>query len=781
MNRLNMSLLVLIPMLLGLGFWGFRQLKTQSSASNLPSRQELMRRSENRTAALLVYASQNTETAEAYKQMALNIVNESRWFDIEMKADRDVKVGDMANRRVYLIGTPSSNSWIKEIMPKLPVSFEEKAFQVWENRYSDPNDILQLLYPNPLHQNMPLFVISGNSDAAILAHQSIEVRGDYQVVRHRKAQLFGLFDQKPENRWQFDPLNHRNLAFSSKPNIETEHYKFFSTSKEIDATEMKQISDKRELIYGMIRQFLGEMKPHPKVNYYLFSTFEDKGLATGNVVCSSNGLRLPERRRGRRAPVVAVDTFSVNAIENPIYHCNDGVAEAQLLLQHQLGKPKMNALETGLAMYFSDHWGDEGYEFWANRLHNANAAPKLAEILSNEFFDTESNLMNPAMAGSFVAFLIQKFGNTAFLAQYKTWNANDLLTFESEWEAYLEAQTPNFTAKIAENKVKFPQPLDFQKGFNFAHEGYQIYNGYISQQAAESVEYMQKMNVDSYAVIPYTFMRDPKKPTPFSLAHGADDENDESMIFLGKVAEQKGMTAMLKPQVWIPNSWPGDVEMASEADWKLFFAYYERWILHYALLAEMHQIPILCAATEFGKATKGHEDEWMKIFAKIRKVYSGKLTVAAHWEGGFEHQAFWEALDFMGINTYKQLSDKENPTDAELQKGANEAAALFEQVATKYNKPIIFTEVGFTATKAPWQKPWEYADGKKPFMEDQKRCYEALFRAMHERAKGKSWFKGFYWWKFPSFLDYGGTDDPDFTPNGKPAENTVREWFGKTW
>lgn len=107
---------------------------------------------------------------------------------------------------------------------------------------------------------------------------------------------------------------------------------------------------------------------------------------------------------------------------------------------------------------------------------------------------------------------------------------------------------------------------------------------------------------------------------------------------------------------------------------------------------------------------------------------------------------------------------------------------MFAQVAKKFQKPIIFTEVGFTATRAPWLRPFEYADGKQPYMFDQRRCYAALFKAMYaQHLKGETWFKGFYWWKFPSYLDQGGTNDPDFTPNGKPAEGVVREWFAKPW
>lgn len=59
-------------------------------------------------------------------------------------------------------------------------------------------------------------------------------------------------------------------------------------------------------------------------------------------------------------------------------------------------------------------------------------------------------------------------------------------------------------------------------------------------------------------------------------------------------------------------------------------------------------------------------------------------------------------------------------------------------------------------------------------LEAQRRCYEAVFRALW----GRPWLAGIYWWKWPTTLDDGGMDDDGFTPNGKLAAAVVAKWYG---
>ena len=56
-------------------------------------------------------------------------------------------------------------------------------------------------------------------------------------------------------------------------------------------------------------------------------------------------------------------------------------------------------------------------------------------------------------------------------------------------------------------------------------------------------------------------------------------------------------------------------------------------------------------------------------------------------------------------------------------------------------------------------------------------AYEAFFRA----AWDLPWVAGAYWWKwFPNHERAGGDDDAGFTPQNKPAQQVIGQWYLRT-
>ena len=86
---------------------------------------------------------------------------------------------------------------------------------------------------------------------------------------------------------------------------------------------------------------------------------------------------------------------------------------------------------------------------------------------------------------------------------------------------------------------------------------------------------------------------------------------------------------------------------------------------------------------------------WQKIIKEIRKIYKGKLTYAANWDE-FKRVAFWKDLDFIGIDAYFPLSNKKSPTIAEYELGWKLHKSEILKVQKQFNKPVIFTEFGYS-------------------------------------------------------------------------------------
>jgi hypothetical protein len=109
------------------------------------------------------------------------------------------------------------------------------------------------------------------------------------------------------------------------------------------------------------------------------------------------------------------------------------------------------------------------------------------------------------------------------------------------------------------------------------------------------------------------------------------------------------------------------------------------------------------------------EEHWLELIAKVREIYSGRLTYAANFDQ-YQEVGFWDRLDLMGINGYFQLRtppDPEDPSSGNLSQQLEQGwkAVLEEIVAFRREEglgemPVIFTELGYTSRRGSTVEPW---------------------------------------------------------------------------
>jgi hypothetical protein len=302
----------------------------------------------------------------------------------------------------------------------------------------------------------------------------------------------------------------------------------------------------------------------------------------------------------------------------------------------------------------------------------------------------------------------------------------------------------------------FPAARIFeQRGVNFTAEGR---GGYGNPRAIEILRELPKYGVNAIALVPYGMTRKGMS----GIRYGGL-ERDADIERIAAEARTLGIKVMLKPQIWVPGGFTGDLDFDTDQEREEWFATYREFIAHHAELAVKIKADIFCVGTELSKLTR-YEPAWRRIIADVRKIYKGALTYAAVQGPEFETLKFWDALDYIGLNNYYPL-----PEDL----SASATVAKVEAVQRKFRKPVIFPEAGFASLEAPHRAPWDETR-RKLSMEDQARCYEAIYRAFW----GKPWFKGIYWWKVGT-NGFGGPEDGSHTPWGKPAMDVVRRWYTK--
>ena len=255
-------------------------------------------------------------------------------------------------------------------------------------------------------------------------------------------------------------------------------------------------------------------------------------------------------------------------------------------------------------------------------------------------------------------------------------------------------------------------------------------------------------------------------------------ERDEGLRETARLARRAGIRTMLKPHLWLRDrtggKWEGDIAMRNEEDWARWFAQYERFLVHYATLAEESGMEALCIGTDL-EGTTAREADWRRVIARVRQVYRGQLTYAANWAGEHERIRFWDALDLVGVQAYFPLSEEDDPGLDALVQGWAPHRERLKALAERAGKPIVFTEVGYRSAMAAAREPWLWRTPESENLALQARCYEAVFRTFwHE-----PWFGGAFWWKwYPHGAGTHPYEESTFTPQGRPAEKVLANWYG---
>ena len=741
--------------------------QAKTEVVSLPTRRQLRRSFFDKREILVIYGATDPTLHKKYKTLldTINLLPQNgrrRNATIRYKSVVEVTEADIQDHILFLIGTPQEHELLKRFTAAMPIEVTNQGIGLSSKTYHTASDVLSVsFFPNPENNTLPFSFFTGNDANTLFEfferriHQSgasfFWQTMDYEFYRDTNRVILGNFN----DQWELDTKTLFDYAEGNNIIAQSEHYTITTHQKELSQEHATLLISDLENTYQNIIDFTGSTNDIPKIAYHIYNTAEDKGLMLGNT----------------QQAHIDINNTAVHTIINEQYQNNYIEKENALILHHAVGDSKSNAFSKGLAVYFTDQWQREGYPYWSARLFESGNTFSVKELFDNELIEKESPLLTECMTASFVAFLLEHWGKEVFLQRYNTWTPSekDIRSLEPEWQRYLAKEASKYPKK---KRVK--PTIAYLKGFNFAHEGYSIYNGYLSKKATEAIVKQQDMGSNAMAIIPYSYIRMGNAPTYLSIGSRAGSENDQGVVHTAFEAKQLGMQSLLKPQVFFGNSWPGALEYETEADWDAFFDYYYRWIRHYAFLAEIHQIDALCMGVEFAKATLSHGEQWKHMFQKARGLYQGNMTYAANWGEEFENVDFWNELDFIGINSYYPLSKNDAPTDAELKASFEEVKTKIKTVYQKYQKPIVFTEIGFRSIEAPWTNP--HADGDTPFNEEhQQRCYEVIF----EGIQNEPWCAGILWWKFPSYLEYRGTENTAFTPNNKATEATVRKWFGE--
>lgn len=297
-----------------------------------------------------------------------------------------------------------------------------------------------------------------------------------------------------------------------------------------------------------------------------------------------------------------------------------------------------------------------------------------------------------------------------------------------------------------------------------------------------AINELVKNNIEWVAVVPFIDQENEQTEVVNHRLDSIGKWRRRDSIFVKTISDlkRKHIKVMLKPHIWIGDGWRSNINFDTENQWNVWFESYKEIILHYAHMAKNGEVELFCIGTELSSSIKQQPEKWRQLIKEVKQIYKGKLTYAANWYDEYEHIDFWDALDFIGIQAYFPLTDHKTPKLESIIEGWKPHKEKLKALSEHYNKPILFTEIGYRSDASATIKPWEWNSFtnisiNQRSTETQQLAYEALFQSFWN----EDWFAGTYIWQWNT----GTTKERalkslDFTPRFKPALNTMAKWYG---
>ncbi len=289
------------------------------------------------------------------------------------------------------------------------------------------------------------------------------------------------------------------------------------------------------------------------------------------------------------------------------------------------------------------------------------------------------------------------------------------------------------------------EEIPFQEGVSFTRWSSYAYN---KNSTLEDLQKIKLNNIDWIAVNNWWF-QDYLNSTDIHMGDWSDSHENMTEFFT--YAKSLGLHIMYKPMLNLEKvyEWRSYIEFSEE-----WMGNYTEWMVDCAKSAEEGGVEILSLGCEMGNM-QIHTEEVREMIRQVREVYSGKLTYSANHDS-FKFIDWWDDVDMIGVSMYSMMTVDWDPTVKEMTTVWNGKYRELEKLAMKWNKPILFTEIGIQALEGSNMIPNDNQISQEYELEEMENYYRSLFESKIWTA---SWFKGAYWWIWD-----GGYESTGFNP-----------------
>lgn len=721
--------------------------------------------------AVRTAAGQDALADRLKESRLLRWIGEQEGFAVALGPEAD---GDILVHAIQL-GAPgvsgSESVRLRELEASLPVRIETGAFELAGSRYSAPEHTLSLRLPTTsrreewvvvgsvaekvadlavraFFRHLPMFTRRGDRDVDFQVHES-----PYLSRTGRWGPRDDTGRRTTDPRHEEDQIRQRAAVWAAKvpiarsgvvlhvPPLRRHDPALAKLAEHLDQAAVTQAA----------RIPLAIDEPVKVV-------VEDDYVSLGRFT-NAIGPAVLRHHHGTDGP---------DADVHLVYRLDDRFAYRFVLAQALVSRAGLAAgrpwLQDGAALWLSRDWYGKPYDRWLPLLAAGDVLPTAEELSA----DKRQRGATEVLWAPVVAALIDALPG------------RDLRTKLAAWPK--PAAVERMLGVIAERRVAAPAPTrpkawnqPFWAGVSLAVAP-GLETGYHAPGLDRKLAHLAALGGDGVSLMPFASQADPQSTTMGILRHSPSSEHDIGMIEGARSVRGRGFRVLWKPHLWVGRgAWAGDIEMASKADWDAWFRAYRLYILHNAVLAEWSKAELFSVGVELGK-TLGQEASWRHLITSVRRIFRRPVTYSGNWWGDYDQIPFADLLDVVGVDAYFPLASEEDASVEQLAAGARKAVEQLAAAAARFDKPLMLTEVGFSATKGAWIEPHKEGPGGDTSVlseEHQRRGYAALLGSL-----GKpDWLAGMFIWKAFSTADLTSDDSPDFRFVGRPAEAEIERYF----
>jgi hypothetical protein len=698
--------------------------------------------------------------------------------------------GDTHRARI-VIGTPSDptvRGLIERVGLEVLDDLGVPAFRWQDLNFEGPHDGLVAVFEDPARPGLPLTLYVANDASAIETYVGDLDPGWKPWLRVFSAgvpclsgpldrsglliatRLERVFDRRRPVLAQFQPLLENGLGLGGRASADI--------SPEAIAAYLRAAAHAR----ARIAAWASSGAPPPPTALYLHAkidTFAE--MAARDELSAWNPLE-----------------NSVHALCAPGMPDDGGAAFALGSAWAWLGEPADRWLADGAAVDAARTWWWKYLDRWIAWLHSAGVAPPIGRILEDSARERFSPHVVVPMRAAFFRFLLDTRGD-AFVRDL--WRGKARLSLDADtvhaFDAYCSAIDARFRAVFDWRRDHRAEAgTDFLKGVALEAPDADPRRGFGSDLCEQSVADAEQLGANAIALT--AFFVDAHDPPRFpgGLAEHTFGSRGGDVGLFGALASarRRGLVTLLEPHLLTAPAgvWTGAWVRSTDEEWEEFFASYERFAVHCALVCELagadylslgSRIPDIVRGTAEGRRAKANEVEakkagWARVIRAVRAAYLGRIMYAASSLQEADRIAFWPDLDAIGFESFERLHavEREGVAGAreDLAKRIDDDLTSLSKVAARVTKPVIVTQIGFdSGARLPGVPRAGPGSADSEAQADAFRALSAVLSAPAVRDH----VQGVFLWRWSTDPDDRGIGSRDFVFRHGPAELVVQRMF----